>query len=70
MDDVIRDEAKNFVFKIISEAKHVEEHEREHVIEEEGDRFPIMELTRDKKFNELLTEIKKEFYEGCKAFNS
>lgn len=60
MDDLIRDQIKDLVFKIVTLSNYDEP--------KTCSFFPISSLKKDKKFMKILLEIKNNFDGGCKKF--
>jgi hypothetical protein len=65
LDDTIKSEVKNFVFKIVNRSKDEDPYRNN---PDDSKFFPRQALLKDKKFMRLLQEIKKDFDNGCKNF--
>ena len=75
VDELIGTEIKKFIFQIVLNCKIRfggkigRRHRLRSAIHPEGiDLYPILELKKDKRFIELLQQIKKEFDDGYQVF--
>jgi hypothetical protein len=65
LDNTIKNEVKNFVFKIVNMSKDEDPYRSD---PSAPNLFPRQALLRDKRFMRVLREIKKDFDNGCKNY--
>jgi hypothetical protein len=65
LDETIKNEVKNFVFKIVNMSKDEDPYRSD---QNDSNLFPRRLLLQDKKFIHLLNEIKHDFDKGCKNY--
>jgi len=65
LDNTIKNEVKNFVFKIVNMSKDEDPYRSD---PNDSNLFPRQSLLQDKKFIRLLHEIKNDFDNGCKNY--